>query len=91
MTAVSPTTPGSRVVTSDDEGSYRLANLSPADYTITGELQGFTKVVREGVAVREGLNLALDLAMLVGSVSESVTVIERPIGAAVMRDCIPAG
>lgn len=56
------------------DGSYRILDLPPGDYAVTGELSGFAKLVREGVVVREGLNLTLDLAMTVGEVSETVDV-----------------
>jgi hypothetical protein len=46
-----------------------LQQKSPADYTITAGSQGITKVTRENMVVREGLNLVLDLTMMVGPVS----------------------
>jgi len=61
-------------VTSGRDGSYRLANIAPASYTVSAELPGFAKLVREGVVVREGVNLALDLTMTVGAVTAVVDV-----------------
>ena len=80
VTATSPTVPGTFVATSDTEGQYRLADLPPGAYTVTGELAGFARVVRSPIAVRTGLNLAVPLTMKVGAIDELVQVTgETPI------------
>src|SRR5688572_19891351 len=61
LTAASATVAGSTTTTSDDEGHYRLLNLPPGEYTLTAELSGFTRWVREGIVVRAGLNLSVDI------------------------------
>ncbi|HEY3122036.1 MAG TPA: TonB-dependent receptor [Vicinamibacteria bacterium] len=74
LTATSPTVPGTRTAVSDRQGYYRLLDLPPGDYTVSAELAGFARVKRTGIAIRTGLNLALDIVMKVGSLTEAVTV-----------------
>src|ERR1700716_1997389 len=62
-TATSPAAATPYTAVADQEGYYRLLNLPPGDYTITSELQGFSKVVRANILVRAGLNLGVDLVM----------------------------
>ena len=65
---------GTTAVTNAD-GSYLLPFLTPGSYTVTAELMGFKKLVRQGVAVRIGDRLTLDLALEVGASSRrSVSV-----------------
>lgn len=58
----------------NDEGIYRILSLQPGLYRVTFESQGFKKVVREGVELRTGDTLAVDMAMQVGAVTESIEV-----------------
>lgn len=58
----------------NDEGIYRILSLQPGMYRVTFESQGFKKVVREGVELRTGDTLAVDMAMQVGAVTESIEV-----------------
>ena len=74
VVAASPTVAGSFTSVSDAAGSYRLLNLSPGEYSITAELQGFSKYVRPGIVVRAGLNIAVDIEMKIGAMSETVQV-----------------
>jgi hypothetical protein len=74
VTAVSPTAPGRHINVSESDGQYRLLNLQPGVFDIVAELAGFTKYRREGVEVRAGLNLTLDIVLTLGNVEESVTV-----------------
>jgi len=80
LTATSPTVPGSFSATTDASGFYRLLNLPPGEYQVTAELTGFAKHVREGIVIRAGLNLGLELTLKVGALSETVTVkLETPM------------
>jgi outer membrane receptor protein involved in Fe transport len=75
ITLTSPTVPGAPpVVTTDAEGLYRVLNLAPGVYVLEATLQGFARVVREDIAVRAGLNLAIDLEMAIGTLAETITV-----------------
>jgi hypothetical protein len=62
------------VAVTDSSGYYRLNNLPPGTYVITAELPGFATHKREGVLMRAGLTFAIDLELLIGNVSETITV-----------------
>ena len=74
VTAASQTllTPVSGVT--DASGYYRLLNLPPGTYTVSAELAGFTSVRREGLIMRAGLTMTVDIALPIGSLSETITV-----------------
>ena len=58
----------------NDEGIYRVPSLQPGVYRITFEAQGFKRFVRDAVELRTGDTLAVDAALQVGNVTESVEV-----------------
>jgi hypothetical protein len=66
------------VSVSDSDGFYRAPQLRPAVYTISATASGFSTIVREGVEARVNDRLRVDLALQVGSVSESVMVTGAP-------------
>jgi len=74
VTAMSPAaaTPVSAVT--DEEGFYRLLNVPPGVYSVTAELQGFSKFVRDNVEMRAGLNLGVDITMKIGALEETIEV-----------------
>jgi hypothetical protein len=72
--AASPSIPGAAVAVTEDDGSYRLLNLAPAEYTVSVSLPGFARYVRGGVVVRAGLNIAIDPVLTVGAIDETVRV-----------------
>src|SRR5262245_49234398 len=74
VTAVSPTVPGTHISVSGSDGQYRLLNLAPGVFDVVAELAGFTKYTRQGVEVRAGLNLTLDIVLRLGSMVDSITV-----------------
>ena len=74
ITAVSPTVPGTHLSLSESDGQYRLLNIPPGVFDVVAQLAGFTKYTRQGVEVRAGLNLTLDIVLTLGSVAESITV-----------------
>jgi len=74
ITATSSTVPGVSVATSDTEGYYRVLELAPGTYTLTFELAGFTRVAREGIVVRAGTNIPVDVSMSVGALTDTVDV-----------------
>lgn len=70
----------SLTVTTNDQGYYRAAGLPPGTYSLTTTLQGFKSVKREGLILRAGQTLTIDLQLDIASVEETVTVIgESPI------------
>jgi hypothetical protein len=65
---------GSMTGVTDASGIYRFPSLSPGRYTVKTELQGFQTVQREDVVVQVGQTTPVDLALKVGTLSETVTV-----------------
>lgn len=55
-------------------GEYSLPFLPPGRYTLTAETTGFKKYVQDGIIVSTNQRLTLDIALQLGSQSESVTV-----------------
>ncbi len=60
--------------TTNGEGIYLLPFLTPGKYSVAAELVGFKKLLREGVEVRIGDRLTVDLSLEVGQVAEVVSV-----------------
>ena len=58
----------------NQSGNFMLAYLLPGTYTLTVELTGFKKFVRDGVQVRVNDTVELNTELQVGNVSESVEV-----------------
>jgi hypothetical protein len=56
------------------EGIYLIPFLTPGRYAVSAELMGFKKLVREGVEVRIGDRITIDLALEVGQLQEVVSV-----------------
>lgn len=54
-------------------GRYVIQFLLPGKYTITVEKEGFKKFVKEGIALFAADKLAVDAALELGAVTESVT------------------
>src|SRR5947209_1467207 len=59
---------------SDEHGSYASLYLTPSTYMVTVEAPGFKKLVRQGIEVRVGDSLELDLTLEVGAAQETVNV-----------------
>jgi hypothetical protein len=74
VTATSPDAARPYTAATDQEGSYRLLNLPPGEYTLKAELQGFDTFVRPNIIVRAGLNIGVDIVMQIGVVSETLEV-----------------
>ncbi len=64
----------------NSEGNYEIPYLLPGTYRVTAEAAGFTKSIRENIALRTADRLALDFQLQIGAISDSVTVnAETPI------------
>jgi hypothetical protein len=59
---------------SDGTGFYTFPNLTAGKYTVSAELQGFKKAVRENVTLDAAGSLTMDFTLEAGALSESVTV-----------------
>lgn len=72
---ITNTAMGSTVVlTSNDAGLFRAPLLLPGAYQIAVELTGFKKYLRDGLALRIGDTLEIDVQLEIGSLDQSVTV-----------------
>ena len=59
---------------SNDNGNYRFTALPNGVYTVTFELTGFQTIERKDVRLDVGFVATLDMKMVLGAVSETVTV-----------------
>src|SRR3989454_3418764 len=67
-------TGATRTLVTDERGGFRALNLTPGIYSVTAELTGFTSARRENLTLEIGRDVAADLALKVGALSEQVTV-----------------
>ena len=74
VTATNVATNVGSTATTDNDGGYSILYLQPGTYKLTIELSGFKKLVRDGIEVRVGDRLTVDLGMEVGGVEETVSV-----------------
>src|ERR1044072_5685955 len=72
--AVEVATGLSRETVTGTEGRYTFTSLRPTTYDITAELTGFRTSQRKGVLLQANENLTVNLALEVGSLSETLTV-----------------
>src|SRR5262245_29373734 len=63
---------------SNTVGIYLFPSLPPGEYQLTVEHAGFQKLVRTGVLLEVGARLSLELALSIGSASETVEVKSAP-------------
>ncbi|HYK41259.1 MAG TPA: TonB-dependent receptor [Thermoanaerobaculia bacterium] len=64
-----------QTVTTDSRGEYRFVNVAPGNnYTLTYEIQGFTKVTKTGVQVAVAKNTETSETMKLSKVEAAVTV-----------------
>ena len=74
VTATNAATNLESSTTTNGEGEYTTAYLTAGKYAVTVEMQGFKKLVRDGIEVRVGDRLKLDLILEVGQMEETVSV-----------------
>jgi len=72
--AISPKLVGKATAVTDENGNYRLLNLTPGVYTITFSLQGLQTFVQKSVNLSAEQTLSLNAAMKLGEMTESITV-----------------
>jgi hypothetical protein len=60
--------------TTNADGLFRVQSLQPGTYRLTFDANGFKRIVREGVSLRTGETLEVNIGLEVGQVNESVTV-----------------
>ena len=74
VTLTSKETSISKTATTDASGGYNFLSLAPGHYAITVEKTGFKKQSLEDVAVAAEQTQAVNIALEVGEVTQSVTV-----------------
>ena len=81
--SVTVTNVGTNVSTSlvtNTTGYYEAPLLLPGNYRVAAELTGFKTTVRTGIILAVGQQIAIDVTLAIGTVSETVTVSgEAPI------------
>lgn len=78
LTATNADTNVSQSETSDEQGRYVFPNLTPGEYSVRVEVQGFKTVVHRGIVLRVNQATDVDFSMEVGSVAVSVEVVGAP-------------
>lgn len=70
----------SQRLSTNETGFYQASYLIPGDYRVSVEVKGFKKLVRDRVEVRVNDRVELMLALEVGDIEQSVTVVgETPL------------
>jgi hypothetical protein len=57
-----------------ESGAYRFPRIPIGTYTVSFELAGFKKSVREGIIIQAGFNAEIDAKLEISTVQETVTV-----------------
>src|SRR5215210_6306392 len=65
---------GTKTFTTDVTGSYRFDRLSPGEYSVKFELQGFKSVNRAEIRVNAAFTAAVNAKLEVGDLAETITV-----------------
>jgi TonB-dependent Receptor Plug Domain. len=63
-----------QVAATTESGAYRFPRIPIGTYTVTFELTGFKKTIRDGVVIQAGFNAEIDTKMDISTVQETVTV-----------------
>ena len=74
VSAKNQQTQASTSTVSDSTGFYTFPNLPAGRYSVTAELQGFKKALREDIQLDADGSLALDFTLEPGALTEQVTV-----------------
>ena len=74
VTALNSETGGKTVAVTNTDGVYLLSFLNPGRYSVTAELSGFKQLRRDGVEIRIGDKLTLDMTLSIGQREEVVSV-----------------
>jgi hypothetical protein len=74
VTLTSPSLITPLTVVTVESGAYRFPNIPIGTYTVTFELGGFSRFVRENVRIETGFNAEINATLNVSPVQETVTV-----------------
>ena len=74
VTATHVETSGKTTAVTNRDGLYLISFLMPGAYSVTAQLSGFKQLKRDGIEIRVGDKLTLDLSLPLGQREEVVTV-----------------
>src|SRR5256886_2040111 len=74
VTARNTATNVSREATTNDDGFYKIVNLTPGEYEITASVSGYKTAVIQAVSLTVGQTANQDISLEVGDVTARVTV-----------------
>lgn len=63
---------------SDPAGRYEFTGVKPATYELLVEFAGMATIKREGLSVASGQSVAVNAVMRIGSIEETIRVIDAP-------------
>jgi hypothetical protein len=72
--ATSPKLVGKATAVTDENGSFRLVNLTPGTYKVVFTLQGFQTVIRDNVSLVAEQTINLKVEMKLGNIEEAITI-----------------
>ena len=80
VTAKSPSLQGTRSVSTDKNGNFKLPLLPVGEYSLSFERSGFEKVTQTGYDVRLDVVIDIEVALKIGIVTEEIVVVaEKPL------------
>ncbi|MCI0416488.1 TonB-dependent receptor [bacterium] len=65
---------GQMTTQTDGDGYYRFSNLTPGSYRLEFSMQGFRTLVREGIVVRVGATISVNVTLQVNPVEAALVV-----------------
>jgi hypothetical protein len=74
VTATEVDTNNVRTAVTNETGFYLFSSLRNGKYSVSAEIQGFKKVIRQNVLVDVNTTIRVDLTLEIGAVSEAVSV-----------------
>ena len=72
--ATSPKLVGKATAVTDENGAFRLVNLTPGTYKVVFTLQGFQTVIRDNVSLVAEQTLNLKVEIKLGNIEEAITI-----------------
>ncbi len=78
VTVINADTGVERKTNSNESGSFNLPFLTPGNYKVTVQKQGFRGITQDNLRLEVNQVARLDFVLEVGQVSESINVSERP-------------
>jgi Carboxypeptidase regulatory-like domain/TonB-dependent Receptor Plug Domain len=78
VTVTNKATGEARTVSADDSGHYLIPFLPPGNYTVVASANGFKKGVADEIKVALTETSTVDMSLVVGAVTETVTISAAP-------------